>query len=68
LLLEAAQVGTDVKRWLRAHLLLLVERYLMIELLEQELRVVEDVGVLLGTSSSTLFGFDASVNLCLILS
>jgi hypothetical protein len=34
LLLEAAQVSADVKGWLRAHLLLLVKRYLMIELLK----------------------------------
>jgi len=40
----------------------------MIELLKQELRIVEDVGVLLRTYSSTLFGFNTGVNLCLILS
>lgn len=40
LLLEAAQVSANVKRWLRTHLLLLVQRNLMIELLKQQFRIV----------------------------
>ena len=40
LLMYAVQVCADVESWLGAHLLLLVQRYLMIKLLQQQLRVV----------------------------
>jgi hypothetical protein len=40
LLLETTKVGTYVKSWLRSYLLLLVERYLMVELLQQQFWIV----------------------------
>ena len=43
LLLQTVQVGTYVEGRLGSNLLLLVKRYLMVELLQEQLRVVQDI-------------------------
>ena len=66
--LKATQIGAYMQSGLRSSLILLMERYLMIKLLQDELRIVQDIALFfLLVLLSLVFGLNTCIDNSLIL-